>query len=71
MNDPKFGLWMYPGHLQSWLDFDYGLLVFVIWVQFWLSEMAKFGVAMHFLEEELKKWSELAGWCILTILKTD
>ena len=34
----KFGILMYSDHLQNWLDFDHGLLIFVILARFWLSE---------------------------------
>ena len=28
----KFGMLMYPDHLQNWLDFGHGLLIFIIFV---------------------------------------
>ena len=35
-NGIKFGSLMYPGCLQNWVDFSYGLWVFLILGQFWL-----------------------------------
>ena len=35
-NDHKFGMLMYWNHLQGWLDFGHGLLIFLILAQFWL-----------------------------------
>ena len=29
---------LYPDHYQNWLDYGYGLVIFLILVQFWLSE---------------------------------
>ena len=38
MNGLKFSMLLYPDHLQNWLDFGYGLLIFFILVAFWFSE---------------------------------
>ena len=35
---------MYPDHLQNWLDFANGLLIFLILVPFWPSETGQIGV---------------------------
>ena len=32
---------MYPDHLQNWVDYGYSLLIFLILMLFWLSEMGK------------------------------
>ena len=32
---------LYPDHLQNWLDYGYGLVIFLILVLFWLSETGK------------------------------
>ena len=32
LNGLKF--YMYPNHFQKWLDFDYGLLIFIILAAF-------------------------------------
>ena len=29
---------VYPDHLQNWLDYGYGMVIFLILVLFWLSE---------------------------------
>ena len=34
----KFKMLMYPNHLQSWLDFGYSLVIFLILTQFWHAE---------------------------------
>ena len=39
---------MYPDHLQNWLDCDHSLLIFLIVVLFWLSEMGQIWVSGHF-----------------------
>ena len=46
---------LYPDHLQKWLDYVYGLVIFLILVLIWLSEM----VSRHFLENPLRKWPEI------------
>ena len=37
-NGLKFCLLMYPDHLQNWLGYSHGPLIFLIMVLFWLSE---------------------------------
>ena len=37
-NGLKFCTLMHLDHLQNWLVYGYGLLIFLIWAQFWLSE---------------------------------
>ena len=34
----KYGMLLYPDHLQNWLDYGHGLVIFLILVLFWLSE---------------------------------
>ena len=41
-NGRKFGMLMYPAdHLQIWLDYGHGMLIFLILAQFWLKETGK------------------------------
>ena len=58
---PEICMLMYPDHLQNWLDFSHGLLIFLILVAFWLSEMGERmgGIA----------W-DLVCWCILTTFRS-
>ena len=37
-NGLKFGMLMYPDHLQNWLEFSHGLLIFLVLTSFSLSE---------------------------------
>ena len=34
---PKFGMLIYPDHLQKWLDFGHGLWIFLILATFWFN----------------------------------
>ena len=40
-NSLKFGILIYADHLRNWLDCGHGLLIFLILVQCWLSEMGQ------------------------------
>ena len=56
-NSLKFGMLMHPGHLQNWLDFGHGLLIFLIFALFWHSEMGQIlCFYRHFLENMWKEW---------------
>ena len=37
-NDLKFGVLLYPDHLQNWLDFGHSLLIFLLLMALWLTE---------------------------------
>ena len=50
---------MYLDHLQNWLVYGQGLLIFLILALFWLSEGVKFGVSGHFPENAWRKWPEI------------
>ena len=39
---------MYPEHLQSWLDYGSSLLIFLIFMLFWLSEMGQIWIFQAF-----------------------
>ena len=58
-NGLKFYMLMYLDHLQNWLVYGSGLLIFLILALFWLSERVKFGVSGHFLENAWRKWPEI------------
>ena len=40
-NRLKFCMLMYLGHLQNWLDYSHGLLIFLLLASPWLSEMGQ------------------------------
>ena len=40
-NALKFGMLVYPDHVQNWLDFGRSVLIFLFWSQFWLSETSQ------------------------------
>ena len=50
---------MYLDHLQNWLVYGHGLLIFLILALFWLVKRVKFGVSGHFLENAWRKWPEI------------
>ena len=52
-NDLKFGMLIYPDHLQEWWDYGHGLLIFLILTTFWLSET---GQICGFLEFSEMHW---------------
>ena len=49
MEGMKFGMLMCPDHLQNWIDFSHGLLIFLLLVLFWLN----------FLENAWEEWPEI------------
>ena len=59
-NGLKYGVLLYPDHLQNWLDYGYGLVIYsnfgAILI---LVKRVKFGVSRHFLENPLRKWPEI------------
>ena len=68
----KFYMLMYLDHLQNWLVYGYGLLIFRILALFWVSEMGQIwgfrafpGACM-----EQMAWN-FARWCILTTFRTN
>ena len=50
---------MYLDHIQKWLVYGYGLLIFLSLALFWLSERVKFGVSGHFPKNAWRKWPEI------------
>ena len=50
---------MYLDHLQNYLVYGYGLLIFLILRYFDLVKRVKFGVSGHFPENPWRKWPEM------------
>ena len=71
-NGLKWCTLMYLGHLQNWLVYGYGLLIFLIVALFWLSEMGQIWGFRVFHGERIEgmAWNFACG-CILTTFKTD
>ena len=71
-NGLKFYMLMYLDHLQNWLVYGHGLLIFLILALFWLSETGQIWGVRAFPGERKEEISwNFAGWCILTTFKTD
>ena len=70
-NGLKFYLLMYLAHIQKWLLYGHGLLIFLILALFWLSETGQIGVFQAFPGELMVElaWN-FARWCILTTFRT-
>ena len=68
----KFYMLMYLDHLQNWLVYGHGLLVFLILALFWLSETGQIWGFRVFPGERMEgmAWN-FARWCILTTFRTD
>ena len=68
----KFCMMMYLGHLQNWLDYGQGLLIFLLLASLWLSEMGQTWGFRAFPGERIvgMAWN-FSCWCILTTVKTD
>ena len=68
----KFYLLMYLHHLQNWLVYGRGLLIFLILALFWLSETGQIWGFRAFPGERMEgmAWN-FARWCILTTFRTD
>ena len=50
-NGLKFGRLIYPDHLQNWLDFSHGLLIFLILAPLWLRDSGHIWDLQAFLED--------------------
>ena len=53
-NGLKFGMLMYPDHLQNWLHFGHGLLIFPILAHFDIVNLVKSKVSGLFLQNKSK-----------------
>ena len=71
-NGLKFCEPMYLDHLQNWLVYGHGLLIFLILALFWLSETGQIWGLRAFPGENMEEiaWN-FAYWCILTTFRTD
>ena len=69
---PEFDMLMYLDHLQKWLVYGHGLLIFLILALFWLSETGQIWGFRALLGERMEElaWN-CACWCILTTFRTD
>ena len=63
---------MYPDHLQNWLVYGHGLLIFLILALFWLIETGQIWGFQVFPGERMKgmAWN-FACWCILITFRID
>ena len=62
----KFGMLVYPCHLQNWLDYGHGLFIFLIYGQIYLVKLVRFGVSGHFPEAYV--WHVVSGSVLLIAL---
>ena len=71
-NGLKFCTLMYLDHLQNWLVYGHGLLIFLILALFWLSETGQIWGFRAFPGEPMEEmpWN-VACWCILTTFRTE
>ena len=68
----KFYMMMYLDHLQNWLVYGHGLLIFLILALFWLSETGQIWGFRAFPGEHTEEMAwNFARWCILTTFRTD
>ena len=71
-NSLKFCTLMYLDHLQNWLVYGHGLLIFLILALFWLSETGQIWGFQAFPGEPMEEMTwNVACWCILTTFRTD
>ena len=68
----KFYMLMNLDHLQNWLVYGRGLLIFLILALFWLSETGQIWGLRAFPGEPMEGMAWNFGrWCILTTFRTD
>ena len=71
-NGLKFYMLMYLDHLQNWLVYGRGLMIFLILALFWLSETGQIWGFRAFPGECMEEMAwNFACWCILTTIRTD
>ena len=71
-NGLKFCTQMYLDHLQNWLVYGHGLLIFLILALFWLSETGQIWGFRAFPGERMEEMAwNFARWWILTTFRTD
>ena len=71
-NGLKYGMLLYPDHLQNWWVHGHVILIFAIWHYFWLSETGQIWGFRAFPGERTEgmAWN-MVCCCILTTFKTD
>ena len=57
-NGLKFVMLMYADHLQNWLNFVRGLLIFLILAPFWLSQTCQIWGFWDFLQNAWEEWAK-------------
>ena len=68
----KFYMLMYLDHLQNWLVYGHGLVIFLILAFFGLSETGQIWGFRVFYGERMEEMAwNFARWCILTTFRTD
>ena len=71
-NGLKYGMLLYPDHLQNWLDYGYCLVIFLILVLFWLSETGQIWGFQAFSGKSIEQMAwYFACWCILTTCRSE
>ena len=71
-NGLKFCTLMYLDHLQNWLVYGHGLVIFLILALFGLSETGQIWGFRVFPGERMEEMAwNFARWCILTTFRTD
>ena len=66
-NGLKYGMLLYPDHLQNWLDYGNGLVIFLILVLFLLSETGQIWGFQAFSGKPVEEMAwNFVCWCILT-----
>ena len=71
-NGLKFYMMMYVDHLQKWLVYGHGLLIFLILALCWRSETGQIYGFWAFPEERMGEMAlNFARWCVLTTYSTD
>ena len=71
-NGLKLYMLMYLDHLQNWLVYGHGLLIFLILALFWPSEKGQIWGFHAFSGERMEEMAwNFARWCILTTFRTD
>ena len=71
-NGLKFYMLMYLDHLQNWLVYGHGLLIFLILALFWLGETGQIWGFRASPGERIKEMAwNFAHWCILPTFRTE
>ena len=62
---------MHADHLQNWLDYGHGQLIFLILVPLWLSETGQISGFKTFPWEHMKgiAWNFILSWPLLELIR--